>query len=86
MSDHEIMASVDIVLMKVREEIFRAVQKHRGYVSAHEGWAVIREEVDELWVEVKADRGYSDAAFREAEQIACTAVRYIVHLQARETR
>lgn len=78
-----IMADVDFVLGKVRDEIVRAMAKHRPYASAHEAWAVIREEVDELWDEVKADRGYTVDAFIEAEQIAATAVRYIVHLHHR---
>lgn len=77
---NQLMADVDFVLSKVREEIERAYAKHRAYASAHEAWAVIREEVDELWDEVKADNGYTLPAFREAEQVAVTAIRYIVDL------
>lgn len=79
----DMMADVDFVLGLVREEIERAMLKHRAYASAHEAWAVIREEVDELWDEVKADNGYTMGAFKEAEQIAATAVRYIVHLHSK---
>ena len=79
----ERMADVDFVLSKVRAEIERAMRKHRRYASAHEAWAVIREEVDELWDEVKADNGYAADAFKEAEQVAATAVRYIVDLADR---
>lgn len=66
------MADVDFVLAKVRVEIQRAMRKHRPYASA-----------DELWDEVKADDGYTANAFKEAEQIAATAVRYIVDLADR---
>lgn len=79
----ERMADVDFVLKKVREEIERAFLGHRPYNSAHEAWAVIREEVDELWDEVKANNGYTPNAFTEAEQVAATAVRYIVDLAHR---
>lgn len=46
----------------------------------HEGWAVIREELDELWDEVRADRGRTDSARREAIQIAAMAIRYVVEV------
>ncbi len=37
----------------VENELEVARAKYRPMASAHEGWAVIREEVDELWEEVK---------------------------------
>lgn len=77
------MADVDLVLAKVREEVERALLTHKPLNSAHEAWAVIREEVDELWDEVKGDNGYTLAAFTEAEQVAAMAVRYIVDLADR---
>jgi hypothetical protein len=46
-----------------------------GFHSGHEGYAVIKEELEELWEAVKIDD--SSAARREAVQIAAMALRYL---------
>lgn len=61
------------------EELTRAESKFKAYNSAHEGYAVILEELDELWEEVKKNGKNRDpAAMRtEALQVAVTAIRFI---------
>lgn len=69
-------------LIDLDEEIFRAVGMHNWSGSAHEGWAVIFEEVDELWEEIRkrnTDRD-KDHMRREAIQIAATAIRFAVEV------
>jgi hypothetical protein len=66
------------VLASVGVELQRATAKFGPFNSAHEGYAVIAEELDELWGDVKANR--LDAALREAVQVAAMAVRFIVDL------
>jgi glutamyl-tRNA reductase len=48
--------------------------------SAHEGWAVIWEELDELWDEVRAKQGARDVAKmrKEAVQVAAMAMRFVL--------
>jgi len=75
------MAAVDAVLTEVRAEILRAVSKHRPMNSPHEGYAVIAEELDELWDEVKEHRGRQLSAFGEAIQVAAMGVRYVADLR-----
>lgn len=65
------------VLALIQNEVDRAEAKFAPFNSSHEGWAVIREEVDELWEAVKENRGRSYAAYREAVQVAAMAIRYI---------
>lgn len=69
----------------VLDEISRAKNKHPGdFHSAHEGYAVIHEELDELWDEVKKDGGGRDlAALKEAKQTAAMAIRYMVEIANR---
>jgi hypothetical protein len=45
--------------------------------SAHEGWAILREEVDELWDEVRKKPGQrnTNAMYNELVQIAAMAQR-----------
>ncbi len=83
MTKEEIIQHVDMALAAVRDEVLRAALKHPPMHSAHEGYAVIKEEVDELWDDVKADRGYQDCALIEAKQIAAMGIRYMVDLGSR---
>lgn len=75
------MEKIDRVLALVRAEVERAIQKHKnGMNSPHEGYSVIAEELDELWDEVKADRGRQRSAFEEAVQVAAMGIRYVADL------
>jgi hypothetical protein len=60
----------------IKRELETATKRHGPFNSGHEGWAVIKEEVDELWEAVK--RNSKNAANREAVQIAAMAVRFIL--------
>lgn len=74
------MDRLEIILSKVRAEVLRAQAKHPKMNSPHEGHSVIREELEELWDHVKADTGQTPDARKEAIQVACTAVRYVLDL------
>jgi hypothetical protein len=69
-------------LARILQEVFvesrKAIGKHPAQHSPHEGYAVLQEEVDELWDEIKADRGRQASARTEAVQVAAMAVRYIL--------
>jgi hypothetical protein len=64
----------------VANELASAVSKFPSFNSPHEGYAVIAEELDELWDEVKANRGRTEAAQQEAIQVAAMALRYVLDL------
>jgi glutamyl-tRNA reductase len=72
-------------LQEVNVELNRALRLHGRFASAHEGWAVIYEEVDELWDEVKKrKRSRSPARLRrEACQVAAMAVRFMLEVTPR---
>ena len=71
---------LDGILAQVRAEVVRARRKHRPMNSPHEGYAVILEEVDELWDEVKQDTGREQPALIEAVQVAAMGVRYAMDM------
>lgn len=77
MTETAIQARQGRALRDVAAEMQRAAARHRPMAGPHEGWAVIKEEMDELWEHVRADTGRSEAAQQEAVQIAAMALRYI---------
>lgn len=48
--------------------------------TPHEGYAVILEELDELWVEIKKKKPDTQEMRKEAIQVAAMAVRFIEDL------
>jgi len=64
------------VAAEVLAELTRARAKFPAFHSGHEGFAVIKEELDELWEDVKADR----SARAEAIQVAAMAIRFVLDL------
>lgn len=67
---------IDRALAQLRTELLKAMKKHPPMATAHHGYAVILEELDELWDHVKADTGQTEEARKEAMQIAAMGLRY----------
>ena len=67
-------------LSYIAGELDRARAKFPAFNSPHEGYAVIREELEELWEHVRADTGGGLDARTEALQIATMALRYALDL------
>ena len=67
-------------LEEVEDEYRRAKGAYPDLKSPHEGWAVLFEEVDELWDEVKEKNHDSIRMRKEAMQIAAMALRFMVDL------
>lgn len=65
---------------EIQAELSRAMQKHPRMNSPHEGYAVILEELDELWEEVRAQHQDKEKMRKEALQVAAMAARFILDL------
>jgi predicted oxidoreductase (fatty acid repression mutant protein) len=64
---------------RVRKELEKALEKHpKPFNSPHEGFAIIQEEVDELWDDVKSDNIIGQKV--EAAQVAAVAIRYLMQV------
>jgi len=61
-------------------ELLRARQEHHTFTTYHHGAAVIREEYEELWEQVKKKKWNKEAMRKEAIQVATTAIRFVVDL------
>lgn len=70
------------VLFDIRQEVSAAVIKFPPMASVHEGYAILLEEVDELWEEVKKSPKTRDAEKikLEAKQVAAMATRFLMDL------
>jgi len=68
---------IDQMINDILKEVKRVSGKVGPYHSVHEGYAVMLEEFDELWDEVKLkDKNYI-RMYNEATQVACTAIRFM---------
>lgn len=78
-------ASIDDFEAAVHEvavELRTALSTHGPFNSAHEGYAVILEELDELWEEVRKRRGMrsTERLRNEAKQVAAMAIRFMLEV------
>lgn len=67
------------VANEVLDELYRAMDKFAPFNSAHEGYAVILEEMDELWDAIKNNKLGTEIEQRaEAIQVAAMAFRFVM--------
>ena len=83
--EKSMIAEVEEVTEQVAQEVRRAIQIHRGMRCAHEAYAVILEELDEFWEQVKinpAKQALRKGRLRsELIQTAAMCVRAVIDLE-----
>lgn len=62
----------------IAQEVVKAQKKFAPFNSPHEGYAIILEELDEMWDALKKNE-YTEAEL-EVRQVAAMAVRYLYDL------
>lgn len=74
------------ITIEARTELERAQKLFGPFNTAHEGYAVMLEEVDELWAHVKTNQKKRDLAAmrKEAIQIAAMAMRFALDVCSEE--
>jgi len=75
-----------VASLSIQNEAKRAAEKFPAFNSAHEGYAVLLEEVDELWDEVKRHDIDHDAMIAEAIQVGAMALRFVADMRAKHGR
>ena len=68
------------IIPQIKDEINKAQLLYTSFHSMHEGFAVLKEEVDELWdcVKMKQNDRKSEVIEKECIQIAAMAIRIIL--------
>lgn len=69
----DFLSSVDL-------EYHKARTKFPKMSSAHEGYAIIKEELDELWDLIKQNKGKSKEASEEVKQVAAMCLAYYLEV------
>lgn len=81
MESVERLNAINQALNDIESEVYRAKAKHtEDFHSQHEGYAVLLEEVDELWDEVKKKVHDKKLIREEAMQVAAMAIRIMSEL------
>lgn len=79
---------IQAVIVEVGSELARAMNAHGPMFNAMEGYMVIHEEFDELWVDVmRHDKSPSEAKRKmrmEAIQVAAMGVRFVTNVISHE--
>lgn len=70
------------IVSDICEELQKSMTKYPLFNSAHEGYAVILEELDELWDEVKKREPDVKNMRAEAVQVAAMAMKFIISMEA----
>lgn len=70
------------ILNLIVDELYKANKSYPAFHSTHEGYAVIKEEVDELWDEIKTSKSVNanELMANEAVQVAAMAIKFIENL------
>lgn len=72
------LKNLDAHLIDVKSELVRATQKFKPFHNTHEGYAVLLEEVEELWDEIKIRPENPKKIREEAIQVCAMAMRIIM--------
>ena len=71
------------VMQKIKTELMITDAQKPSFHSTHEGYAVLKEEVDELWSEIKTNKTFDRANLlmvNEAVQVAAMAIKFVENL------
>lgn len=73
------LREVERMLGAIRDEFHRARSLHSPMNSPHEGYAVLKEEVDEMWDAIKQNN--LGEARQEAVQVAAMALAFLMEVK-----
>lgn len=69
---------LDNALKIVIEELHIATNDYKEFNSMHEGYAVIKEEFDELWDSIKSKECSIEDIRDEAKQVVAMGIRFLM--------
>lgn len=82
-TDHDLKVLVSLIQREVREHLDECLEEWPPHVDAHHSFAILKEEVDELWEAVRmkqTDPERHDQLRKEAIQVAAASMRFILDI------
>jgi len=79
-----IKTNLEKIMDEILQEYLRASKKFKPMASPHEGYAIIKEELDELWDEIKINSDPLGNMRNEAIQVAAMGMRFIIDCCSKE--
>lgn len=76
---------LELFISEINRELKSAKNKFSDFNSYHEGYAVILEELDELWNEIKKKNPDKKNLKSECKQVAAMAFRFYIDLLSEDT-
>lgn len=80
MNEHT-LSNLEQIFSDILNELITAKKKFNDFHSYHEGYAVIKEEYEELWDEIKKKKPEKEFLYEEAMQLATMAIRFIIDME-----
>lgn len=73
---------IELILKDITDEFLRATKMFSSFSNHFEGWAVLQEEVDELWEEIrkKREKRSYERLRNESIQVAAMTLRYMIDI------
>ena len=71
----------DEIIDEVCLELETALYRYGNFASPHEGYAVLKEKLEELWDMIRGNYRYKNIAKREAIQVAAMAIKYAMNCE-----
>ena len=71
---------INFWLGEIGDEMKDATKKFGPFASAHEGYAIMLEELDELWDAIKDKDKNIDHIALEAKQVGAMALRFLIDI------
>jgi hypothetical protein len=71
-----------LILAEMMKEYESAKAEYSPFTSHHEGWAVIKEQLDEVWDEIKKKRGTKsqEKIMKEVLHVGAMSLRFLMEL------
>ena len=73
------LPDLELEISIVKGELAAATRKFGGFASMHEGYAIVLEELEEAWDEIKSNN--PERAKTEMRQVAAMALRFLVDIR-----
>lgn len=78
--------NLEKIMDEILQEYLKASKKFKPMASPHEGYAVIKEELDELWDEIKINSNPLNNMRNEAIQVAAMGMRFVIDCCSKENK